>query len=113
MSPQPVIAVVIDQPDTRAALGADLRRRYGADYTILELGSEQVISVLSGVQSLAVVICTVELAGRVTGVELLGGVRRAHPDARRVLLVDRGQWASHPVRRAMVLGEVDGYLFVP
>jgi thioredoxin reductase (NADPH) len=113
MSPQPVIAVVIDQPDTRAALGADLRRRYGADYTTLELGSEQVISVLSGVQSLAVVICTVELAGRVTGVELLGGVRRAHPDARRVLLVDRGQWASHPVRRAMVLGEVDGYLFVP
>lgn len=64
-------------------------------------------------QSLAVVISTVELRGRVTGVALLGGVRRAHPDARRVLLVDRGQWASHPVRRAMVLGEVDGYLFVP
>lgn len=31
MPPQPVIAVVIDQPDTWAALGADLRRRYGAD----------------------------------------------------------------------------------
>ena len=68
---------------------------------------------LMEVQNLAVVVSTVELDGDVTGVELLGGVRRAHPDARRVLLVGRGQWASHPVRRAMVLGEVDGYLFVP
>ncbi|MDF2967928.1 MAG: Thioredoxin-disulfide reductase [Nocardioidaceae bacterium] len=113
MPPHPVIAVVMDQPETRSALGADLRRRYGADYTILELGSDNVVPVLSDVHSLAVVISTVELAGRVMGVEVLGGVRRAHPDARRVLLVDRGQWASHPVRRAMVLGQVEGYLFVP
>ncbi len=113
MSPQPVIAVVIDEPDTRAALGLDLRRRYGTDYTILELGSEDFDPALVEVDDLAVVISTVELAGQVTGVELLGGVRRTHRDARRVLLVDRGQWASHPVRRAMVLGEVDGYLFAP
>lgn len=113
MSPQPVIAVVLDQEDTRAALGADLRQRYGADYTILELDSEGLHAALREVESLAVVISTVELAGGVMGVELLAGVRRAHPDARRVLLVDRGQWVSHPVRRAMVLGEVDGYLFVP
>ncbi len=113
MSPQPVIAVVIDAPDTRAALGLDLRRRYGADYTILELGSEDFDPALVEVDDLAVVISTVELADQVTGVELLGGVRRTHRDARRVLLVDRGQWASHPVRRAMVLGEVDGYLFAP
>jgi thioredoxin reductase (NADPH) len=68
---------------------------------------------LAEVENLAVVISTVVLAGDVTAPELLGGVRHTHPDARRVLLVDRGQWASHPVRRAMVLGQVDGYLFVP
>ena len=113
MTPQPVIAVVIDEPDMRSTLAADLRQRYGADYTILELGSESVGSALTEVQNLAVVVSTVELDGEATGVELLGGVRRLHPDARRVLLVRRGQWASHPVRRAMVLGEVDGYLFVP
>lgn len=113
MSQQPVIAVVIDEPDTRGALVADLRQRYGTDYTVVELGSQSVDSALAEVTSLAVVISTVELSGDVTGVALLGGVRRAHPDARRVLLVGRGQWASHPVRRAMVLGEVDGYLFVP
>ena len=113
MSPQPVIAVVVDEPDTRAALGLDLRQRYGGDYTILELRSDEVDPALVEVDSLAVVISAAELDGRVPGVELLGGVRRTHRDARRVLLVDRGQWASHPVRRAMVLGEIDGYLFVP
>ena len=113
MTPPPAIAVVIDEPDMRAALATDLRRRYGADYEILELGSESVQAALTEVQNLAVVVSTVDLDGEVTGVELLGGVRRVHPDARRVLLVPRGQWASHPVRRAMVLGEVDGYLFVP
>jgi thioredoxin reductase (NADPH) len=113
MSPQPAIGVVIDDPQMRAALAADLRQRYGADYTILELGSHDVGSALSTVQVLAAVISAVELADQMTGVELLCGVRRAHPDARRVLLVDRGTWARHPVRRAMVLGDVDGYLFVP
>jgi hypothetical protein len=32
---------------------------------------------------------------------------------RRILLVERGQWRDHPIRRAMVLGDVDGYVFVP
>jgi thioredoxin reductase (NADPH) len=113
MPPRPVIAVVVDQPETRAALAADLGRRYGVDYTILESGSGDVHRALAEVENLAVVISTVVLAGEVTGLELLGGIRRTHADARRVLLVDRGQWTSHPIRRAMVLGQVDGYLFVP
>ena len=113
MTPQPVIAVVVDEPELRVALASDLRQRYSSDYAVLELGSEDVHPALSEVPNLAVVISTVELDGEVTGVELLAGVRRTHRDARRVLLVRRGQWASHPVRRAMVLGEVDGYLFVP
>ena len=113
MTPQPVIAVVVDEPELRVELASDLRQRYGSEYAVLELGSEDVHPALSEVPNLAVVISTVELDGEVTGVELLAGVRRTHRDARRVLLVRRGQWASHPVRRAMVLGEVDGYLFVP
>jgi thioredoxin reductase (NADPH) len=113
MQPRPVIAVVIDEPQTRAALAADLRQRYAADYAILALGSQNIESALTEVHTVAVVVSAVALAGELTGVRLLAGVRRAHPDARRVLLVARGQWASHPVRRAMVLGEVDGYLFVP
>ena len=48
-----------------------------------------------------------------TGVELLTSVRARHPQARRLLLVERGQWRGHPVREAMVLGQVDSYVFVP
>ena len=113
MPPLPVIAVVIDEQDTRERLAADLRQRYAADFTVLELGSADAAHTIDEAETLAVVISTVELAAGATGVELLGGVRRTHPDTRRVLLVGRGQWGSHPVRRAMVLGEVDGYLFVP
>ena len=112
MPPQPVIAVVIDEQDPRvtgsrpaAAVRRrlhDPRARIGECRPALTRWRP---SRWSSPPS--------SWPARATGVELLGGVRRTHPDARRVLLVGRGQWASHPVRRAMVLGEVDGYLFVP
>ena len=113
MTPHPVIAVVIDELDMRVnARGrstAALRR--GLHDPGARIG-ECPCSPDGGAEP-GGLVSTVELDDDVPGVELLGGVRRAHPDARRVLLVRRGQWASHPVRRAMVLGEVDGYLFVP
>jgi len=110
--PWPVIAVVIDEEATRAALAADLERRYAPDFQVVQVTSAAADHELPGIERLAVVISTVELA-TASGVELLRAVRRTHPDTRRVLLVDRGQWTSHPVRRAMVLGDVDGYLFIP
>jgi len=113
MFPAATIAVVIDDQDTRSSLAADLEQRYAAHYRIVELESATVGPALADIDVLAAVITTVELEGASTGIELLAKVRRTHPDTRRVLLVGRGQWASHPVRRAMVLGEVDGYLFVP
>jgi thioredoxin reductase (NADPH) len=48
-----------------------------------------------------------------SGVELLARVREQHPEAKRILLIARGKWRGHPVRQAMVLGQVDSYLFVP
>jgi thioredoxin reductase (NADPH) len=48
-----------------------------------------------------------------SGIDLLRSVRAQHPNARRILLVDRGEWGDHPVRRAMALGEVTSYVFVP
>jgi hypothetical protein len=61
-----------------------------------------------------VVLAATELPNvGMTGVELLTSVRARHPQARRLLLVERGQWRGHPVREAMVLGQVDSYVFVP
>ena len=108
----PMIAVVIDDADIGAAITADLERRYAPDFGVVQLSSAAADTELAAFDRLAAVISTVELESS-SGVELLRAVRRTHPDARRVLLVDRGQWTSHPVRRAMVLGDVDGYLFVP
>jgi thioredoxin reductase (NADPH) len=109
---RPMIAVVSDDAQTSSAIAADLQRRYAADFRVVELSSTRAQIELSATEDLAAVISTVELED-FSGVELLRGIRRTHSDTRRVLLVDRGQWASHPVRRAMVLGDVDGYLFVP
>jgi thioredoxin reductase (NADPH) len=108
----PVIAVVVDDADIGAAITADLERRYAPDFGVVQLSSAAADTGLAAFDRLAAVISTVDLENS-SGVELLRVVRRTHPDARRVLLVDRGQWTSHPVRRAMVLGDVDGYLFVP
>ena len=108
----PVIGVVIDDADVRAAIAADLESRYAADYRIVPMTSARAAQELPVIVRLAAVISTVELEGS-SGVDLLRSVRRAHRDTRRILLVRRGQWTSHPVRRAMVLGDVDGYLFVP
>jgi thioredoxin reductase (NADPH) len=113
MAPQPTIAVVIDETETRTSLGSDLRQRFDAHYDVIELSSAAAPSTLPTVASLAMVITTVELDLGASGVELLAELRHTHPDARRVLLVARGQWVSHPVRRAMVLGDADGYVFVP
>ena len=112
MSPQPTIAVVVDEPETRTSLASDLRQRYTPHYAVLELGSIRGHAALTEVETLAVVITTVELDGDVP--------RRRAPRRRTAPIPMLagfywclGQWASHPVRRAMVLGEVDGYLFVP
>jgi thioredoxin reductase (NADPH) len=113
MAPRPTIAVVIDDPETRGLLASDLRERYDAHYDLVDLSSAEAPSVFEGLSSLAAVVAPVGLDDGRSGIELLAGLRGSHPDARRVVLVGRGQWSSHPVRRAMVLGEVDGYLFVP
>jgi hypothetical protein len=49
----PVIAVVVDDAQTRAALTADLMRRYAADFDVVELSSAGAESELSATEDLA------------------------------------------------------------
>lgn len=113
MPVRPTIAVVADDAGLRNQLTGHLSRRFDRDFDVVGLTS--VSAQQSGLADdgrLAVVVAAPELdAG--SGVEFLANVRRDHPLARRILLVERGQWRDHPIRRAMVLGQVDGYLFVP
>jgi thioredoxin reductase (NADPH) len=113
-----VIVVVSDQARQREDLTADLRHRFGNDYEVVACSSPSVADRLRGIAregaSIAAVIAAVDLpvAGR-TGVDVLRHVHSEHPDTRRILLLPRGEWRDHPVRQAMVLGEIDSYLFVP
>jgi thioredoxin reductase (NADPH) len=114
----PVILVVVDDASVRAALDTDLGRRYRPDFEVLTVGSRratvQLDELADAGRDVAVVLTAADLpeAG-IGGVELLADVRRRHPQTRRLLLVDRAQWRGHPVREAMVLGQVDSYVFVP
>ena len=116
--PSAVIVVVVDDAELLTDLAGDLRRRFGADYDIASGASGWALDHLEVLadqgRDIAVVMAATELPNvGMTGVELLTSVRARHPQARRLLLVESGQWRSHPVREAMVLGQVDSYVFVP
>jgi len=113
MADRPMIAVVADDPGVLRRLTEDLGSRFEPDFRVVGVSSlEADDAPLAEPESFAAVIAAAELATG-SGVDMLARVRRRSPTARRVLLVERGQWRDHPVRRAMVLGHVDGYLFVP
>jgi thioredoxin reductase (NADPH) len=113
-----VIVVVVDEPDLLTRLSDDLRRRFGTDYEIVAGSSEWALNGLDLLadqgRDVALVMAPAELPDvGMSGVALLTNVRARHPQARRLLLVERGRWRGHPVREAMVLGQVDSYVFVP
>ena len=113
MAERPAIAVVVDDPNQLGRLTEDLGGRFEPDFQVWGVSSADVEDrVLVPHQSLAAVVVGAELTSG-SGVALLSRVRRTHPAARRILLLGRGEWRDHPIRRAMVLGDVDGYLFVP
>lgn len=114
----PALVVIVDVPARRTALVADLARRFDSDYEVLGADSSSAVALLarlgSSGRSVAAVIADADLPGsHRSGVQLLAQVRPEHPAAKRILLVERGHWRGHPVQKAMVLGQVDGYLFVP
>jgi thioredoxin reductase (NADPH) len=115
MGALPTILIVTDDLEVRHRLADHVRRRFEADYEIAAVpGAEARVMVASGeLAPLAAVIAPAGLGGDESGVGLMAEVHRADPATRRVMLVPRGEWRDHPVRRAMGLGHVDGYLFVP
>lgn len=96
-----------------------LRHRYDRDYEVVGSDPEQVTGLLQEMSTSARPVAAViagsdQEAGAKAAVQLLAQVRATSANPRRILLVQRGAWRTHPVREAMmVLGHVDGYFFVP
>jgi thioredoxin reductase (NADPH) len=114
---RPALLVVHGDASVREPLERDLAERFGGQYT-LEAHASAEDALLSlrrhaggGRDVAAVVTADSSAAG---GVRLLTAARQLHPQARRLLLVERGAWNTrHPAVEAMRSGRADAYLFVP
>ena len=118
MVDEPIVLVVTDREPVLAALVADLRRRFGADYRVLGVGTGQaalaaVTEAVGRSEEVAVVIADQSMTG-MPAIETLARSHEFAPTAKRVLLIDRGDWSSaNPVISAMAMGRVDYHLYNP
>ncbi len=115
---EPVVLVVTGDESVGAALVGDLRRRFGADYSIVGVDSGEaalatVAEVVGRSGEVALMIADQSLTG-MPAIEAFTRARALAPTAKRILLVDRGDWSSaNPLVSAMALGQVDYHLYNP
>jgi thioredoxin reductase (NADPH) len=108
---EPILFVVHEDPETLAALATALERRFEPDYRVLADGCPtaalaRLAEACEAGEPVALVIAS-----------SLDWLARAHdhcPKAARCVLVGYGEGQAYaPVRRALVLGQVDTYLLTP
>ena len=118
MVSRPAFVLVAEDGSRLEALRRDLSRRYEADYQVIAVASAA--AALGALRDLAgsgaevaLVFADERLAGT-DAVDFLACVRDLHPGAKRVLVIERGDWsAAHPAVAAMALGKIDYHLYVP
>jgi thioredoxin reductase (NADPH) len=113
-----IFFLVNDQEQALQELAGALDRRFGADYRILsERTPDAALTTLARLAADSETVALLIGAARMVamdGVEFLVRAHELHPGAKRVLLIERGEWAStHPAVRAMILGQIDSYVFDP
>jgi thioredoxin reductase (NADPH) len=114
----PVLFLVDEDRAVLEALASDLGRRFGADHEIVaERSPAAALAALGQLgtrpRAVAVLLAAQRMTG-MSGVEFLAAAHELHPAAKRVLLVDRGDYsAAHPAVRAMTVGQIDYHLFMP
>ena len=116
--PRPIFFVVAEDGDRLEALTRDLSRRYEADYQVV--GGASAGAALAMLADLAAsgaevaLLVADERLVEMPAVDFLVRARDLHPGARRVLLIQRGDWsAAHPAVCAMTLGKIDYHLYAP
>jgi thioredoxin reductase (NADPH) len=115
---RPIFLLVSDDGPRLAALRDDLSRRYEADYQVTTAGSAAaaltMLAVHAGSGAEVALIIADEHLKDMTAADFLARAHGLHPGAKRILLIDRGQWAApHPVIAAMAVGKIDYHLWVP
>jgi thioredoxin reductase (NADPH) len=113
---RPIMLVVWDDVARRGALASDLERRFSADYDVRGVGSTGAESLLNGLaqQDELALILAHERLDSPSAVEVFELARRRCPAAKRVLIIERGNWSSiHPAVATMALGQIDFHMFEP
>ena len=116
--PPPLILIVSGDEAVRQQLVHDIAHRFGADYTVdggatPDAALDRLEDQVSSGAATALVIVD-ERLGNPAPSSFLLRVHRLHPQAKRILLIERGNYsARHPVVSVMALGQVDYHLFNP
>jgi len=116
--PRPIFMLVADDEPRREALHRDLSRRYEADYEVISVASAgaalaRLGELASAGPEVALLIADEHLAGT-PAVDFLARAHEQHRAAKRILLIDRGNWsAAHPAVAAMAVGQIDYHLYYP
>jgi thioredoxin reductase (NADPH) len=116
--PQPVFLVIAENGSVREGLSADLRRRFEADYRVVGVASPTtaltMLTELAHASQDVTLLIADERLTEMGAVDFLERAHELHPAAKRVLLVERGDWSSaHPAITAMALGQIDYHLYNP
>ena len=118
LMPQPIFFIVADDRRMLDALTVDLQRRFGTDYRILGTASaDRALATLAdlaaGAEEVALLFADQNMVGQ-PAVDVLSRAHRIFPSAKRVLIIDRGDWsAAHPAVSAMAVGLIDYHLYNP
>jgi thioredoxin reductase (NADPH) len=114
MPDAPILLIVDDDPQGRGVVESELRKRYGADYEIISVGSaDDPIHLLAALRDdrrrVSVVLASQSMS-QLTGTELLTRVREFHSTAKRLLLPDwRYQPPPESILQAIALDHIDAY----
>jgi thioredoxin reductase (NADPH) len=114
---QPVLFVIDDDAGVLHALRDDLSRRFGEDFRVIaESSASAGLTTLRGLanerEPVALLIVDDDM-GTMAGVDFLAHAHAMHPQAKRVLLVERDYSVRSPVVQAMTLGQADYHITKP
>jgi thioredoxin reductase (NADPH) len=110
----PVVLVVDDDLRARGLVEGELRKRYGADYQVICVGSADdppgLLAKLRDDQRRVAIVLAGESVSELTGTKLLARVREFDSTAGRVLLIHREYGPPpEPILQAIALGHIDAY----
>ena len=108
---EPILFVVHDDGETRAALATALERRFGPDYRVV--ADCDLVAALNRLGEACASGAPIALV-MARSLDWLASAHDLCPKAARCVIIGYGEGETYaPVRRALVMGQVDSYLLTP